>query len=78
MLICLEYINTVKRSFSVLVTSILRFLYTYLMCLFFLICIPYMCVLPACMFVHHMCAWCPWRSEEDPLELELQVVMRTM
>jgi len=20
-------------------------------------------VLSACMYVHHVCAWCPWRSE---------------
>lgn len=28
------------------------------------------------MCVHHMCAWCPGRSEEvlDPLELEMAVV----
>ena len=25
-----------------------------------------MSVLPACMYVHHVHAWCPKRSEEDP------------
>lgn len=30
-------------------------------------CIKFMCVSvwPACMFVHHMCVWCPRRSEEE-------------
>lgn len=23
-----------------------------------------LCVLPEIMYVHHVCAWCPWRSEE--------------
>lgn len=37
----------------------------------------YVSVLPVCMFVHHTCAWCPWRSEEelDPPKLEVQVVV---
>ena len=31
----------------------------------FLKLIIYLCfVLPAYMYAHHMCAWCPWRSEE--------------
>lgn len=36
------------------------------------------CVLPACMYVHHMCAWCPQRSQEDTgfLELELLIVRK--
>ena len=25
----------------------------------------YMSILPACMSVHHVCAWCLWRSEDD-------------
>lgn len=24
-----------------------------------------MSVFPACVYVHHMCTSCPWRSEED-------------
>lgn len=36
----------------------------------------YVC-LPACVSVHHICAWCPRRSEEalGPLELQLQRVV---
>jgi hypothetical protein len=30
-------------------------LFTYLMC---------RSVLPTCMYMHHLCAWCPQRSEE--------------
>lgn len=28
---------------------------------------PFMCmgVLPTCMSVYQLCAWCPWRLEED-------------
>lgn len=34
-------------------------------------------VLSACIHVHHMCAWCPHRSEEafDPLKLDLCMVV---
>lgn len=33
----------------------------------------------ACVYVHHMCAWCGQKSEEDSnlLELELQMVVST-
>lgn len=34
--------------------------------------------LPECLSVHHMCAWCPGRSEKtilDPLGLELKMVV---
>lgn len=35
-----------------------------------------LCVLPACMYVYHMCALCPQRSQEDIgfLELELLII----
>lgn len=29
----------------------------------------YMGVLHAYMSVHHVCSWCPWRSEEQPRSL---------
>jgi hypothetical protein len=29
---------------------------------FYFVC---MSVLSVCMYVHHMCAWCPWKQEED-------------
>ena len=47
------------------------FLFLYL---FYSMCLG---VLHACMYVHHMCAWCSQRSEEgtDLLELELQMVI---
>lgn len=37
----------------------------------------YVCVLPACIYVHYLCAQCLWRSEDvlDPLELELLTVV---
>ena len=28
------------------------------------VCVSCMCILPACVFVHYMCAWCPQRPEE--------------
>ena len=31
-------------------------IYFYFMCI---------CVLPACTYVHHVCAWCPWGSAEN-------------
>lgn len=36
----------------------------------------YMYVLPACVFMYHVCVWCSWRSEEGfgSLVLELQMV----
>lgn len=37
----------------------------------------HMDVLAACMYVYHICAWCPWRSDRalDLQKLELQIVM---
>lgn len=32
-------------------------------------------VLPACVHVYHMCAWCFQKPEEDPLELELKAII---
>lgn len=34
-------------------------------------------VLDGCVYVHHVCTWCPHRSEEGirALELELQTVL---
>lgn len=34
-----------------------------------------MSVLPAWMYVHHLCAWCHWRSEESMDLLELWMVV---
>ena len=40
---------------------------------------PFMClcVLPACMYVHHVCSWCLWRPEEHicSSKLEWQTVV---
>ena len=43
----------------------------------FFLCVFLFYVLPACMSVYHVCAWCLWRSEEesDDLELEFQTVV---
>lgn len=36
----------------------------------------YLSILSACLYMHHVCAWCPVRSEGvlDPPRLELQMV----
>jgi len=30
---------------------------------FYFFCNMHMCVLPACMSIHHVCAWCLWKPE---------------
>lgn len=37
----------------------------------------YITVLPVCVSMHHLCAWCPWRLEEGVrfLEQALQMVV---
>ena len=59
----------VYPSLSSTGVSFLRFLPKIYVFLF------YVYVLPACMFVHLMCVWCLWRSEEEAGSLGLRLWM---